>query len=186
MNVAILGGRFDPPHIWHFWSAQQILENVKGMDQVWLLPDYNNAFKPIVASPSERIEMLHYLETGRIKLSTIAIASETTTYTVNIVSELIQDPYNRYYWVVGSDVTAEFTRWRDYQKLSRLIQFLVFPRKDYPIKNLPLGFHRVEGNFLLSNVSSSLIRDRVKKGLSITGLVFPEVEDYIRRRNLYK
>ena len=186
MNVAILGGRFDPPHIWHFWSAQQILENVKGMDQVWLLPDYNNAFKPVVASPSERIEMLHYLETGRIKLSTIAIASETTTYTVNIVSELIQDPYNRYYWVVGSDVTAEFTRWRDYQKLSRLIQFLVFPRKDYPIKNLPLGFHRVEGNFLLSNVSSSLIRDRVKKGLSITGLVFPEVEDYIRRRNLYK
>ena len=186
MNVAILGGRFDPPHIWHFWTAQQILENVKGMDQVWLLPDYNNAFKPIVASPSERIEMLHYLETGRIKLSTIAIASETTTYTVNIVSELIQDPYNRYYWVVGSDVTAEFTRWRDYQKLSRLIQFLVFPRKDYPIKNLPLGFHRVEGNFLLSNVSSSLIRDRVKKGLSITGLVFPEVEDYIRRRNLYK
>lgn len=186
MNIAILGGRFDPPHIWHFWTAQQILENVKGMDQVWLLPDYNNAFKPIVASPGERIEMLHYLETGRIKLSTIAIARETTTYTVNIVSELTQDPYNRYYWVVGSDVTAEFTRWRDYQKLSRLIQFLVFPRKDYPIKNLPSGFHRVEGNFLLSNVSSSLIRDRVKKGLSITGLVFPEVEDYIRRRNLYK
>lgn len=186
MNIAILGGRFDPPHIWHFWTAQQILENVKGMDQVWLMPDYTNAFKSIYAMPSDRIEMLHYLETGRIKLSTIAIAKETITYTVNIVSELVKDPYNKYFWVVGSDVTAEFTRWRDYQKLSRLIQFLVIPRKDYPIKNLPSGFHRVEGNLMLSNVSSTLIRGRVKEGKTISGLVFPEVEDYIRRRNLYK
>ncbi|MBI5452579.1 nicotinate (nicotinamide) nucleotide adenylyltransferase [Candidatus Gottesmanbacteria bacterium] len=186
MNIAVLGGRFDPPHVWHFWTAQQILENVKGMDQVWLLPDYTNAFKPIIALPSDRIEMLHCLETGRIKLSTIAIARETTTYTVDVVQELKKDPYNKYFWVVGSDVTAEFTRWRDYQKLSRSIPFLVIPRKDYPIENLPSGFHRVEGNLMLSNVSSTIIRERVKRGLTISGLVFPEVEEYIRRRNLYK
>ncbi len=186
MNIAILGGRFDPPHVWHFWTAQQILENVKGMDQVWLLPDYNNAFKPIFALPSDRVEMLHYLETGRIKLSTIAIARETTTYTVDIVRELMKDQYNKYFWVVGSDVTTEFTRWRDYQKLSRLISFLVIPRKDYPIKNIPSGFQRINGNLMLSNVSSTIIRERVRQGKTISGLVFPEVEEYIRRRNLYK
>lgn len=186
MNIAILGGRFDPPHLWHYWAAQQILENVKGMDQVWLLPDYSNAFKPIVASVTERIEMLHYLETGRIRLSTIAVAKEVITYTIQIVQELTKDPYNRYYWVVGSDVTAEFTRWRDYQKLAKLIEFLVFPRKDYPIKTLPPEFHRVPGNLLLSNISSSLVRERVKKELPVTGLVFPEVEEYIRKKNLYR
>ena len=185
MNIAILGGRFDPPHIWHFWAAQQILEQ-SGIDQVWLMPDYTNAFKPIIASPVERIEMLHYLETGRVKLSTIAAAKEQITYTVEIVRELAKDVNNRYFWVVGSDVTGEFSRWRDYQKLSRLIQFLVFPRKDYPIKNLPPNFKKVEGNLLLSNISSTLIRDRVKQGLPITGLVFPEVENLIRQRNLYK
>src|SRR3989304_3792335 len=104
MNIAILGGRFDPPHIWHYWTAQQILENVRGIDK------------------------------------------ETTTYTVDVANDLVKDTYNRYYWIIGSDVTSEFTRWRDYQKLTRLMQFLVFPRKDYPIKNLPPGFHRVEGN----------------------------------------
>ncbi|MBI3380219.1 nicotinate (nicotinamide) nucleotide adenylyltransferase [Candidatus Gottesmanbacteria bacterium] len=186
MNIAILGGKFDPPHIWHFLTAQQVLENVPEIDQAWLLPDYTNAFRPIVAMPSDRIEMLHFLETGRIKLSTIAIAREETTYTVNIATELKKDLNNRYYWIVGSDVTTEFSRWRDYQKLSRLMQFLVFPRKDYPIKNLPQGFQKVPGDLLLSNISSTTIRDRVKNGLSITGLVFPEVEDYIRRRNLYK
>ena len=186
MNIAVLGGRFDPPHIWHFWIAQQVLENVKGIDQVWFMPDYSNAFKPIIAAPSDRVEMLHFLETGRVKLSTIAIAKETTTYTVDIVQDLIADLYNRYYWIVGSDVTAEFTRWRDYQRLTRLIQFLIFPRKDYIVKSLPTGFHQVEGNLLLSNMSSSIIRERVKKGLTISGLVFPEVEDYIRRKSLYK
>lgn len=186
MNIAILGGRFDPPHVWHFVTAQQVLENVPEIDQVWLLPDYRNAFKQIVAIPSDRIEMLHFLETGRIKLSTIAIAKETVTYTIDLVSELKKDANNKYYWIVGSDVTAEFSRWRDYQKLSRLIEFLVFPRKDYPLKNLPTGFRQVPGNLLLSNISSTIIRERVREGLSITGLVFPEVEDYIRRRNLYK
>lgn len=186
MNIAILGGRFDPPHLWHFWTAQQVLENVPGIDQVWFLPDAANALKPIVAGTMERITMLHYLETGRLRLSTIAAARQATTYTVEIVQELRKDPNNTYFWIVGSDVTAEFSRWRDYQKLSRMIQFLVIPRKDYPIKNLPSGFKRVEGNILLSNISSSLIRDRVKRGLPISGLVFPEVEDYIRKHNLYR
>lgn len=186
MNIAILGGRFDPPHVWHFWTAQQVLENMKDIEQVWLLPDYTNALKQMVASASERIEMLHFLETGRIKLSTIAVAKEVATYTVDIVRELTKDTNNRYYWIVGSDVTSEFSRWRDYQKLSKMVEFLVFPRKDYPIKNLPQGFHRVEGNLLLSNISSSLVRDRLKEGKTISGLVFPEVEEYIRTKNLYK
>jgi len=186
MKIAVLGGRFDPPHIFHFWTAQQILENVPGIDQVWLMPDYSNAFKPITASASERIEMLHYLETARIRLSTIAIAKETMTYTVDIVNDLVKDTANQYYWVVGSDALAEFTRWRDYQKLSRLIRFLVVPRKDYPIKNLPQNFSRIEGNLILSNISSSFIRDRIKRGKTVAGFIFPEVEEYIRRRNLYK
>lgn len=186
MNIAILGGRFDPPHIWHYWCAQQILENVKNIDQVWYMPDYNNAFKPITAAVVERIEMLHFMETGRIRLSTIAAAKAVTTYTIDIVRDLVKDQHNRYYWIVGSDVTAEFTRWRDYQKLANLINFLVFPRKDYPIKSLPSGFQRVPGNFLLSNISSTLIRERMKRGLTISGLVFPGVEEYIKRKNLYR
>lgn len=186
MNIAILGGRFDPPHVWHFLCAQQVLENVSDIDQVWLLPDYMNAFKPITTMPSDRIEMLHFLETGRIKLSTIAIAKESMTYTIEIVTLLKKDQNNKYFWVIGSDAAAEISRWRDYKKLTRMIEFLVFPRKDFPIKSLPQGFRKVPGNLLLSNISSTVIRDRVKQELSITGLVFPEVEDYIRRRNLYK
>ena len=88
MHIAILGGRFDPPHIWHFWTAQQVLENVKNIDEVHLLPDYANAIKPIVASPDDRYEMLHFLETGRIKISNLALSKASVTYTVEVVKEL--------------------------------------------------------------------------------------------------
>ena len=40
--------------------------------------------------------------------------------------------------------------------------------------------------FLDNSPDYDRIRERVKKGLSITGLVFPEVEAYIKSRNLYK
>ena len=186
MNIAILGGRFDPPHIWHFWTAQQVLENVVGIDQVWYMPDFQNALKPIVASTSDRVEMLRFMETGRIRLSMIALSQTSVTYTVSIVSELIKDLNNKYYWIVGSDILNEFSKWRDYQKLTRLINFLVVPRKDFPIKNLPSGFTKIDGNLMLSNVSSTIIRERLKRNHTIAGLVFPEVEKYIREKNLYK
>lgn len=185
MNIAILGGRFDPPHIWHYWTAQQVLENVHGIDQVWYLPDYQNAFKPIIATSADRMEMLKSMETGRIRISSTAINIQSV-YTVTTVNELIKDIKNKYYWIVGSDILNEFSKWRDYQKLSRLINFLVMPRKDFPIKSLPSGFSRIEGNIMLSNVSSTIIRERITRGQTIAGLVFPGVENYIRQKNLYK
>lgn len=185
MNIAILGGRFDPPHIWHFWTCQQVLENVAGIDQVWYLPDYQNAFKPIIASATDRLEMLKAMQSGRIRVSQIGFNIQSM-YTVSVVNELIKDTNNKYYWIVGSDILNEFSKWRDYQKLSRLINFLVMPRKDFPIKSLPPGFTRISGNIMLSNVSSSIIRDRIKKGQTIAGLVFPGVESYIKQKNLYK
>lgn len=186
MNIAVLGGCFDPPHAWHYWTAQQTLELVSNIDQVWFAPDYTNAFKQVFASSVDRISMLRFLETPRIKVSEIATSKATTTYTIQVVQELISDTKNKYYWIVGSDSLNEFTRWRDYQKLSRMIQFLVFPRKDYPIRSLPPGFSKIEGNLLLSNISSSLIRERIKTNKPIKGLVLAEVEEYIKKRNLYK
>lgn len=159
---------------------------MSGIDQVWYMPDYQNAFSSVVAAAEDRLMMLKFMETGRIKSSSIALSSATVTYTVAVVNELVKDSDNKYFWIVGSDILNEFSKWREYQKLTRLINFLVFPRKDYPIRSLPAGFTRIEGNLMLSNVSSTIVRDRIRRGLTIAGLVFPEVENYIRRRNLYK
>lgn len=186
MHIAVLGGRFDPPHLWHFWVAQQVLELGSNIDEVWLMPDYANALKPIIASPDERVDMLNFLETGRIKVSTIGLSKASVTYTINIAKELKQKIENTYYWIIGSDSLSELSRWREYHKLAGTIKFLVFPRKDYPIRLLPPGFKKVEGDMMLSNVSSSRIRERIRQGKTIDGLVFPEVRHYIKKNNLYK
>ncbi len=186
MKIAILGGSFDPPHIWHFWLAQQTLEKKKEIDRVWLLPDYQNAFRSIKASVSDRLAMLGFLENDRIKISTLAVEEKKITYTIDIVSKLIKDKQNHYLWLVGSDVVGGFSRWRNYQKLSALIQFLVFPRLDYPLKNLPVGFTLLDRDLCMSNISSTMIRERIKKGLTISHLVPEGVESYIRENKLYR
>lgn len=186
MNIAVLGGRFDPPHIWHYWIAKQVIESIKTIDQVWYLPDFANALRPIVASSADRLAMIKFLETERQKVSTMAIDRGKTTYTIDIVYQLIKEGRNTHYWIIGSDLIDEFNKWRNCHKLSKLIKFLVFPREGYPIKSLPQNFYPVEGNLITSNISSSYIRRRVNEGLSIKGLVFPEVEEHIKKRNLYK
>src|SRR3990167_6805253 len=102
------------------------MENMKARDEVWLLPDQANALKPIIAPSEDRVEMLKFMETGRIRLSTIALGKSNITYTIDVVKELTQSIEKKFFWVVGSDAIGEFSRWREYQKLSRMIQFLVF------------------------------------------------------------
>ncbi|KKR31251.1 MAG: putative nicotinate-nucleotide adenylyltransferase [Candidatus Gottesmanbacteria bacterium GW2011_GWA2_41_12] len=187
MKIAVLGGRFDPPHLWHYWIAEQVLEHVPEIEQVWLMPAYKHPWKEFEAAPEDRWEMLKFLVTDKIRLSNLEIGRFNVSYTIDTVLRLKEDAANKYYWIVGSDAISDFSRWRESQKLAQMIEFLVFPRIDYPIHILPNGFRKVDSpNLILNNISSTKIRNRVKKGKSIKGLVFPGVEEYIKNKNLYK
>jgi nicotinate-nucleotide adenylyltransferase len=185
MRIAILGGRFDPPHNWHSYIVQNVLKSNLNINQVWLIPDYQNAFRKSVASYEDRITMLSFLETDKIMLSTLSSEDKKVTYTIDIVKKLPSG--NDYFWIIGSDLLEELPTWKDYQLLKKMIKFIVIPRKDYLISDLPDGFQKLESiNYLSSNISSSMIRERIKKRLSIKNLVLPDVEEYIKKYNLYK
>jgi len=53
-----LGGRFDPPHIGHYLIAKQVLELRPDIDKVLFVPASQHQWKPIIALPTDRIEML--------------------------------------------------------------------------------------------------------------------------------
>ncbi len=188
MRIAILGGRFDPPHWGHFWVARQVLEKGKGIDQVWLMPVYTHPWKASLASPFDRLNMLSFLTAAGIAVSDIEIQRGGISYTIETIRHLKENyPEHQFCWVVGSDALADFAKWRQAQKLATLLPFLVFPRSGYPIKILPFGMKRIEGEDIIqTNLSSSYIRQRLKAGLSIFGLVPEKVEDYIQKKNLYR
>lgn len=188
MKIAILGGRFDPPHIGHFQIARQILESRPDIDKLLFIPAFKHAWKPIVASPKDRIAMLNTSLPSRSEVSDTEIKSKKISYTINTLKALKKKTKADLYWVVGSDILPEFHRWKDFDKLTKLATFLVFPRLGYPLpEKLPAGFEKIEApNLKISDFSSTAIRNAVKKKESVKGLVPPGVEKYIMEKNLYE
>lgn len=189
MNIVVFGGRFDPPHFGHLLVAQQTLEKMEYLDEVWLMPANTHPWKKTIASPEDRLNMTNILVSANrgIKASDFDIKRGGETYTVETVELLKKQRPDKFYWLLGSDGLGDFHRWKDWERLAKLIPFIVFPRDNYPAKNLPFGFKLVEDDSLLTtNYSSSVIRERVKRGLSLKGFVPERVEEYIREHGLYK
>lgn len=188
MNIAILGGRFDPPHWGHYWIARQVLERGPQIDRIWLMPAYKHPWKDCMADTHDRYNMVKFLESDGIEVSSIEIERAGTSYTIETI-KFLKNNYqeHHFYWIVGSDAISDFFRWRQAQKLSQLIPFLVFPRSDYPIKILPFGMKKINGHSpIQTNLSSTHIRERLKNKLPIRGLVPVEVENYIKQKRLYQ
>lgn len=188
MNIAVLGGSFDPPHIGHYFVIQQILELRPEIDKVLLVPAYQHQWKPAFATTEARRSMLKYFVDNRVEISDVEIQRKGISYTIDTIKQLKAQTGAKLYWIVGSDIISEFERWKNKDELIKEAHFLVFPRDPYHLpKKLPQGFECVQDKYLITtNISSTTIRQRIKTGKSIKGLVPKEVEKYIIRHKLYK
>jgi nicotinate-nucleotide adenylyltransferase len=187
MNIAVLGGCFDPPHFGHLWVAQQVLEHRSDIQQVWLIPAAKHQWKPINASADDRCQMLKSFEGKDIKISDIELKRGGISYTIDTIQDIKNSYGHSVYWIVGSDIIPEFPRWDRTEELTKLATFLVFPRDPHTIPDvLPRGFEALrEKDLLVTNLSSTAIRKRVKEGKSIKGFVPEQIETYIKTNKLY-
>ena len=188
MKIAILGGRFDPPHIGHFLIAQQTLELYPEIDKVIFVPAFKHAWSPIVASAENRIAMLKSSLQRKMEVSDIEIKRKKVSYAIDTVKELKKQTNAEIYWIVGADILPEFHKWKNHEELVKTARFIVFPRDPHFLpKNIPQGFEVVKSlKLLTTNFSSSLIRQRIKQGKSIEYLVPEEVERFIKENKLYE
>lgn len=92
-------------------------------------------------------------------------------------------PQATLYWIMGSDQWEALDSWKEPRELGKMLHFLVFPR---PKKPLQRGGFRMSEIPLRLDISATLIRSRLKRGLSVEGLVSPGVEKIIRRSRLYR
>jgi len=77
---------------------------------------------------------------------------------------------------------------KEREELLKIVKFIVFPRDPYHLPtNVPNGFEVLrDKNLITMNISSTVIRERVKTGKSIKYLVPKGVEEYIIKNKLYK
>lgn len=188
MQIALFGGRFDPPHNGHVHIAREVLKDVKGIDQVWFVPANTHPWRPIVASAEDRLTMAGFLEEENIKICDIDIKREGETYTIDTIRELEKTTDNTYVFICGADQLKDFHRWKAYKELEEKLHFIVFPRIGYDIpKVLPKNFTLMAPtDFIATDDNATDIRNRIKQGLSIDHLVPRKVAEYILKKKLYK
>lgn len=183
MNIGLLGGKFNPPHIGHVFMAQQCLD-FGGFDEVWFVPNYGQSFHEPVAAVEDRLAMTRCMTLPKTRVSTIEIDNTLDGKTIHLLPYLPKE--HKYTFIIGSDQLATFHLWGDYKELLKQLPFLIFPRYGYPnepmYNNMRVLSHP---SIIASNISSTKIRERIKLGLGIDEFVPTGVAEYITQHKLY-
>lgn len=189
--MAIFGGSFNPPANSHINLAKQILEKNKEIEKVIFVPVNVKYNKKGLASNEDRFFMLQKIceNNQGLEVSDIEIKSSRQLYTIETL-DLIQEKYKNYeiYFIMGTDNLKEFETWNNPETILTRFKLLVLERGEDKIKEI------IEKNDLLKehkqaiielsnlekiNLSSTEIREKVKRGENINDLVPNEIIDMV-------
>ncbi len=186
MRIGILGGTFNPPHIGHLILAEEAKDKFN-LDKIFFIPVYLPPHKDIpLAKPEDRLEMvrLSIKDNESFECLDIEVKRGGKSFTIDTLKELKKMyPHDHLFLIIGSDLARDFSSWKDYEEIVKIAKVLV-ARRGEPIKDNKFGF--LFFDVIQIGVSSSLIRERIKKGLSIRYFIHPEVEKFIKERKLYQ
>jgi nicotinate-nucleotide adenylyltransferase len=198
MNIGVLGGTFDPIHMGHLIIAEEVRARLD-LAEVLFVPAGQPWLKAnnIISPAEHRVEMVRLAITKEpsFKLSTMEIERAGPSYTVDTIAELSRQigAGDKLFFILGWDNLIQLPRWHEPSRLVRLCCLVPLRRVGYPSPDLDSLEAAVPGlsqSIIMLDtpqieISSSEIRDRVARGLSIHHLVPEPVERYIKEHRLY-
>jgi len=185
-KVGILGGTFDPPHYGHLLIANEVLSALK-LDQIWFMPNHEppHKKKPESVCDEDRLHMLELAIAGNeaFTIQPIELERKGPSYTVDTMKILkMEYPEHQFFFIIGADMIEYLPKWHDIDILLELVQFVGVKRPSYSHQTAyPVLYVDVPA----IDVSSSMIRDRVKNDKSVRYLLPDPVIDYIEEQHLY-
>jgi nicotinate-nucleotide adenylyltransferase len=184
MRLILFGGTFDPIHHGHLILARDALETLGG-ERVIFLPAAISPHKlaRTPTSPAFRRAMVAAAIAGeeRFVLDDRELSRPGPSYTYDTVIELRAEwPGAELLYLVGFDNVAALDTWYRYEELAQLVQFIVLRRAGVEASEVSPGLER------RVDISSTEIRERVARGLSISYLVPEPVRAIIEQNQLYR
>ncbi len=175
MNIGLLFGSFNPVHIGHLIIANHFVE-FTDVEEVWFVVSPHNPLKDkkSLLDATTRLKMVDAAVSGnpRFKVCDVEFNLSEPSYTINTLQYLKK----KYLWqdfiiIMGSDSFAGITKWRDYKSILSTYPAYIYKRHDFPIKNTAT-FDKVSiFDFPFIDISSTYVRELMKKGNSIQYLV---------------
>ncbi len=198
-QLGIVGGTFDPIHLGHVEMGLAARDEL-GLDALLFMPAGVPSFKrdAHLASTKDRLAMVRIATAclaGAVGVSERETARPGITYTSDTLGELVRacPAGTRLTFVLGADSLETLPLWHDTPAIARLARIAVARRAGYDVARAlatldasGLGFDVAVLKCVLPDVSSTLVRSRVREGGDVTGLVGPRVAAYIADHGLYR
>jgi nicotinate-nucleotide adenylyltransferase len=209
-RIGILGGTLDPIHCGHM-AAAVAARDAFDLAEVLVLPSRIPPHRPVqpVASAFHRFAMAALAVSGvpRLLASDDELRLDGPSYTAETLDRLHARGQSaaQIFFITGADAFADIATWKRFPEVLDLANFVVVSRPGHRLDALPAQLpalasrmRRADGAapagadpviFLLQaptpEVSSTLVRDRLRRAEPIAGLVPPLVEAHILQHRLY-
>ena len=202
MKVGLYFGTFNPIHVGHLIIANHMAEYAD-LDQVWMVVTPHNPLKKksTLLDDYHRLQMV-YLATEdfpKIRPSDIEFKLSQPNYTINTLVHL-QEKFPSYDFslIMGEDNLKSLHKWKNYEAILAHHDIYVYPRLEgkgqtdevISTKEETVLFkkhpkiHMIDAPVV--EISSTFIRNNIKKGKNVQPLLPAKVWEYIDHNNFYK
>ncbi len=190
--TGLLGGAFDPPHNGHLLLADEAVRRFR-LDRLVVVVTGVAPHKEVETDPELRYRLAVAAFAGRpsVEVSRHELDRPGPSYTVD-TARWAAGRYGDAIFLVGADEFASFLAWKDPDEVLRHVRLGVATRPGYPGDLFDAVLGRLERPDRVElfeipelPVSSSDVRERVARGLSIDGLVPPAVAALVAELGLY-
>ena len=185
-KIAILGGTFNPPHLGHLIIASEVQSQLN-VDKVWFMPNQEPPHKEstIGVSSAQRLEMVRraVADNPLFKIQSIELERSGRSYTFDTMKLLTKKYDADFYFIIGADMIEYLPNWYKIEELVKMVTFVGVNRPDYDKQStypiILLDVPNIE-------ISSCMIREKVKMGKNIRYFVPKAVMEYIEENGLYE
>jgi len=211
--ILLLGGSFDPVHAGHIGLAHYFC-TLLHPDELRLIPAGQPWQKPDLKTAAEhRIAMLKLAFQQwpvTVQVDSLEIQREGPSYTVETLRELRRTLGDQasLLWIIGADQLNNLHTWHEWRELFALTNLCIAARPGYVIDQAALDsevVHEISRRianpsqlkqtacglcFIAYNlaweVSSTALRESLRQGESVKGLLPTPVLDYAQQHHLYQ
>lgn len=195
-KIGIIGGTFNPIHLAHLYIAYEAKCQLN-LDKVIFMPAGSPPHKKnedILEAPLRYKMVLEAIKKYEdFEISNYEIEKEGFSYTYETL-ENFKSEDNILYFITGADCLINIEKWKNPDRIFKTSKLVVFNRPGYDKESLKLQKNEIEKKYNTSinfldimdlEISSTMIRDRIKEGKKIDFFIPKEVLDFIRKNNIY-
>lgn len=200
MKIGIMGGTFDPIHNGHLMLGEYAYRQFD-LDLIWFMPNGNPPHKSndsIESQTKNRVEMVKRAISGTEYFSLQPYEAETKEvhYSYKTMDYFKRSyPEHEFYFIIGADSLFSIEKWvypeillkkcvilaayRDEKGTEEMLAQIAYLNQKYQADIRLLNTPNVD-------ISSSEIREKLKRGQSIQEIVPDTVYAYIEENQLYR